>query len=1125
LLTEKPSQLLANSDVEASVTPQTEVSATLAAALATMGGEGDGGTMGKIATWAAVAGLVGSAIVGGTTGAAAEPDRAPAAATGAAGSEVPTAGAEVPGTGSARPRILFAPDQRAELEQRLEREPYRSLFVALHQRTVVYDTSHALGDPAIVAQRDLARAAKNLAFEYALDRTVVDGTVVAFPDAAARAATGDRVRQLLLQLYDRSRMAVPAPIGGWDRDINTSEEIVDYATAFDTLLGAGYPLGADEAVIADRLGRLVSEQYTNYVRPETAGNAAALMQNNHRSKVGAALAIAAIVLGGWEPPASAGPGASRPIDWFDYGVREVDDVLRHMLMAGDGAYGEGPYYYRYTAMNLLPYARAWERHIGPGTYRAGDVVVPSPWRQPQFARTQRWMLDTTVPDGGMAPIDDGNPNRSYYFGVLPSFLPEIAAYYWRWAEAPQPFDTDGAVDLGADAIVAYDDAVEPAPPTWSPTRFYAEGGTATFRSGWDDQAVMALALGEHDTASEFGRDRTGAARGPQSHEHADPGAFLLHAYGERLALDPGYLTFTTHGQVNQPQHHNTVLVDGQGPPDYLVASLGWLSRPAGARPPAEGQSTLARTVDGDGLDAATVVSQYRGTDLDRRFLFLDDGYLVVADRVASTAGPGAGDHDLTWMLHGNGGGTSGGSFEPTSSGGRWTIGGARLDSAIDVTGAVPPELTTTDFVHERRYQEAVTHTAVRATTRADATQAVQVLYPTRSGAGPPTVTSVDADGTAAVSVVDEPADRHVVAARTPTGPTSLTGSRAAATDGTVLVTDAHLDGRLRLAWADRATSLSYGGTEVLTAPTARSLGLRLGDGTADVVAMPAAELPSPAGPSTVTVRGLPFTPRAVDGACGLTVRNGKVEVRVTRDSPATLRSTRGNGRPAADAGNDRRVARGSTVTLDGRASCDPDGDRLTPRWELVSAPAGSAWSLTGADSWQPQLQADRVGPYRARLTVTDRRGDVSTEAEVLVVAGGACNDGVDGDLDGRIDTDDPDCDGPEDGVIVAVDPGQPFRAGLAPAPSFTVDRDAAGALTGVAGTATVDPRGTTLTVDATRRRDGRWTGHVELQDDALGPRPLRVDASRAHLREVAPGILYGELRTRAHTHPFLVLDH
>jgi hypothetical protein len=882
----------------------------------------------------------------------------------------------VPGTGSPRPRILYAPDQTEDLRGRLEREPYRSLFVSLHQRTVGFDASHPVGDPSIGAQRDLGRVAKNLAFEYALDRTVSDGAIVPFPDEAIRAATGDHVRDLLLTLYPRSRLAVPPPLGGWDRDISTSEEIIDYATAFDTMLGTEYRFGDQEQVIADRLGGLVSELWSNYTDPSTVGGVTNLMQNNHRSKVGAALAVAAIVLAEWQPPT----GGPSPLEWFDYGVLQVDDVLRFILTTGDGAYGEGTHYYRFTAQNLLPLARAWERHIGPGSYRVDGIDVPSPWRHPLFARSQRWMLDTTLPDGTQAPIDDGNTNEAYYFGVLPSFLPETSAYYWRWSHAPRLYETDGHVDLGADAIVTYDDSVVPAPPSWSPTQFYAEGGTATFRSGWDDQAVMVLALGEHDTASEFGRDRAGAARAPQSHEHADPGAFLLHAFGERLALDPGYLSFTTHGLVNQPQHHNTVLVDGQGPGDYLLASFNWLAHPDQA-PPAEGQSTLNATVDGAGLDAATVRSSYRGADLDRRLLFLDDRYLVVADQIGLTDGGAAA---FTWMLHGNGGGTSGGVFEPLASGGRWTIGGARLDSAIGVStdsGSTDVVLDTADFTHERDNQEAVTHTALEATVTGTVSEAVQLLYPSRVGEPPPTLASVALDHAAATTLVDAAGDRRVVAARSgdPTQPLVAPG---AWTDGTTLVADAHLDGRLRLVWADAATTLSYDGVVVLQSSSPRSLGLRLGDdGTGSIIGAAGTK------PSAVTVRGLPFMPQAVDGACGFAVRaGGAVRVTLTRDSSATLRSTPGNGQPAADAGRDRTVDPGTTVRLDGRDSCDPNGDRLTPHWELVSAPAGSAWTLRHPNQWQPKLLADQPGTYRVRLTVTDPSGAKSTEAEVMITA-------------------------------------------------------------------------------------------------------------------------------------------
>ena len=94
-------------------------------------------------------------------------------------------------------------------------------------------------------------------------------------------------------------------------------------------------------------------------------------------------------------------------------------------------------------------------------------------------RRSEWMLDTTLPDGTMAPIDDGNPGRSYYFGALPSDLPDTAA---------------ALLALGRHAAAARDRRIGRArarhdrrlrrrrsrrrAPWWSPTQFYVEGGTA-----------------------------------------------------------------------------------------------------------------------------------------------------------------------------------------------------------------------------------------------------------------------------------------------------------------------------------------------------------------------------------------------------------------------------------------------------------------------------------------------------------------------------------------------------------------------------------------------------------------------------------------------------------------------
>jgi hypothetical protein len=97
----------------------------------------------------------------------------------------------------------------------------------------------------------------------------------------------------------------------------------------------------------------------------------------------------------------------------------------------------------------------------------------------------------------------------------------------------------------------------------------------------------------------------------------------------------------------------------------------------------------------------------------------------------------------------------------------------------------------------------------------------------------------------------------------------------------------------------------------------------------------------------------------------------------------TLWATPGNGAPAADAGRPRGVEPGTTLRLDGRRSCDPDGDALAPQWRLVAAAPGSAWQLREtADPWRPELVVDRPGSYRVELTVTDEHGAVSRPVEI-----------------------------------------------------------------------------------------------------------------------------------------------
>ncbi|MBL8247055.1 MAG: hypothetical protein JNK95_01660 [Candidatus Competibacter sp.] len=123
----------------------------------------------------------------------------------------------------------------------------------------------------------------------------------------------------------------------------------------------------------------------------------------------------------------------------------------------------------------------------------------------------------------------------------------------------------------------------------------------------------------------------------------------------------------------------------------------------------------------------------------------------------------------------------------------------------------------------------------------------------------------------------------------------------------------------------------------------------------------------------------------------------------------------GNKPPVANAGPDQRARVGATVTLDGSASTDPDGDALSALWTLPTAPAGSVATLADATTLHPRLTLDKPGAYEARLVVGDGAVDsapdtvtISTENTPPVAHAGAAQRapvGATVTLDGSASTD------------------------------------------------------------------------------------------------------------------------
>ncbi len=657
------------------------------------------------------------------------------------------------------PRTLLLPGQRQAIQSRLGREPYLTLF----KRTAAWAArAGAPSDHTLNQVQRTANIARAAAFLHYLDRTVgAGGAPAAFADANARQAMGRKAASYLLAMKITSRAKGAL---GYIKDIHTAQELHMWAETLDLLLGVTPSVftAAERARAAQNLADLAADFYGDFTADPNYLLTRSLI-NNHRTKSAGALGLAALALHGERFEARATDGRYDPARWLDFALRYADLCGRDILTDADHGYQEGPAYLAYGHLDLLSFLWAWHNYTGgaaaqvdwsPGVvpyYRfhaSGPVVVPNLWRSPWLEGQLRWAASLALPDGTMPGYDDNSPGgRPFFFGAL--VQPGVASagfFRWTWRRAGYP--SSGSVDQAPFLLSTFDDRVEETPPAAAGvarSSAMPHAGQVIMRSGWgaDDTHVMVLA--EHGKAAGWARTRWGdQVDGAAGHEHPDPGAFSLTAHGERLAIDSGYMGWDQHSLVNDAHNHNILLVDGKGPQIYRLVipetdvELGkvTLKRPeqeGGWAPALDGMAYLtASDMSSPGVNLAEVVTTYSvnvpRTEIRRRAVFLASRYLVLLDRaVTPHSGPGMSTaiHSYTFQLHGNGGGTSGGTFARVPGGGLWSRPAARLRATL--SAGRPLALNTRLAVHDPGNRKPHTHVALDGTVRARRGEPVELL--------------------------------------------------------------------------------------------------------------------------------------------------------------------------------------------------------------------------------------------------------------------------------------------------------------------------------------------------------------------------------------------------------------
>lgn len=104
-------------------------------------------------------------------------------------------------------------------------------------------------------------------------------------------------------------------------------------------------------------------------------------------------------------------------------------------------------------------------------------------------------------------------------------------------------------------------------------------------------------------------------------------------------------------------------------------------------------------------------------------------------------------------------------------------------------------------------------------------------------------------------------------------------------------------------------------------------------------------------------------------------------------STVTITASNANLAPVANAGGGLNVYTGTTVTLNGTGSYDPNGDPLVYAWAFVSKPAGSSASLTAATTATPSFVTDVAGSYVIALAVGD--GKLASQVSTVTITASA----------------------------------------------------------------------------------------------------------------------------------------
>ena len=406
---------------------------------------------------------------------------------------------------------------------------------------------------------------------------------------------------------------IPSGLPGYRAPFIETAAAECVALAYDLI----YPLlsPAERREVEDGLYEKALPWIDMYLRLNGEGY---LLKSNQGAVYTAGLVCAALVARRSHPDVDA--ILERGIQWFPRMLNNYYKVT--------GASDEGPGYWEYTTQHVVEALIAICRHKG---WRVQDYAPAHLNRTTDYLMHLRSLARERL---SFLPLSDNIEGVGYNF-MNSSFLFFAKIYqdpnaFWLWHEyyAPRPNPPGsfffgkrmaGACSLsGLLEFLLYVDG-EPQTPQLEPVKRFEVCDRIFLRTGCRHGDILCMFEG-----------------GPQTfeHTHSDKGQFILEAYGERFAADPGVIKYQdpAHLFYKATSYHNLVTLRGA---DQTY------------RDP-QRAVVLERTSFGPECDfiAADLGNSYQALSrYRRRLLFVRPHYFVVLDDVA------ANETGLEWNYH------------------------------------------------------------------------------------------------------------------------------------------------------------------------------------------------------------------------------------------------------------------------------------------------------------------------------------------------------------------------------------------------------------------------------------------------------------------------------------------